>query len=136
MASLRSVCRNLSAKSCQPCRRVSSQTSRPWRFYSARCNMESPDVLQLAAKARISLTPNEVEEFGPKIGQVIDWFGQLQNANLENVEPTIRADIDEPSSLRPDAPIIFNDRETMVATIPTLEEPYIKVPKILKDNME
>ncbi|GLJ45869.1 hypothetical protein SUGI_0965730 [Cryptomeria japonica] len=107
-----------------------------WRFNSARSNLQPPDVHQLAAKARISLTPKQVEEFGPKIGQVIDWFGQLQDVDLENVEPTIQADIDNPSNLRPDSPIIFEDREAMLAAVPVLEKPYIKVPKILKDNIE
>ncbi|XP_026449037.1 uncharacterized protein LOC113349303 isoform X1 [Papaver somniferum] len=32
-----------------------------------------PDVSHLAQTARISLTPDEVEEFAPKIRQVIDW---------------------------------------------------------------
>jgi len=99
-------------------------------------NFEAPDVVQLAAKAKISLTPKEVEDYGPKIGQVIDWFGQLQGVNLENVEPAIRADTNKLSNLRPDEPIIYEDRDEMIAAVPMLEEPFIKVPKILKNNME
>ncbi|KAK6927318.1 hypothetical protein RJ641_005909 [Dillenia turbinata] len=51
-----------------------------------------PDVARLAETARISLAPNEVEEFEPKIRQVIEWLGQLQSVDLESVvEPAIRA---------------------------------------------
>lgn len=120
-----------------PCLKVSLiSRSQPWRFYSVCNNFEAPDVAQLAAKARISLTPKEVEDYGPKIGQVIDWFGQLQGVNLENVEPAIRSDTDKLTNLRPDEPIIYEDREEMIAAVPMLEEPFIKVPKILKNNIE
>ncbi|CAI0391810.1 unnamed protein product [Linum tenue] len=57
----------------------------------ALANEEAPDVRRLAKTARISLTEQEVEEFGPKIQQVIDWFGQLQGVDLNQVEPGIRA---------------------------------------------
>lgn len=61
MASLSSICRtrfglpNLSRKSPR-----FSLATRPLQCYSTRCNLEPPDVLHLSAKARISLTPDEV----------------------------------------------------------------------------
>ncbi|XP_058107351.1 glutamyl-tRNA(Gln) amidotransferase subunit C, chloroplastic/mitochondrial isoform X3 [Magnolia sinica] len=61
------------------------------RYYSVRCSLEPPDVPRLADTARISLTPKEVEDFAPKIQQMIDWFGQLQAVDLESVEPALRA---------------------------------------------
>ncbi|KAL8110016.1 hypothetical protein AgCh_025939 [Apium graveolens] len=42
-----------------------------------RCSLEPPDLTRLAQTARISLTPNQVEEFSPKIQQVVDWYGLL-----------------------------------------------------------
>ncbi|XP_020531661.1 glutamyl-tRNA(Gln) amidotransferase subunit C, chloroplastic/mitochondrial isoform X2 [Amborella trichopoda] len=71
-----------------------SLTTLKRRSLSSRCSLfvQPPDVAQLAESARISLTSNEIEEFGPKIKQVIDWFGQLQAANLESIEPALRAD--------------------------------------------
>ncbi|CAN0878057.1 Glutamyl-tRNA(Gln) amidotransferase subunit C, chloroplastic/mitochondrial [Linum grandiflorum] len=64
------------------------------RFFSAEAltNGETaPDLRRLAETARISLTQQEVEELGPKIQQVIGWFGQLQGVDLNRVEPGIRA---------------------------------------------
>lgn len=84
----------------------------------------------LAETARISLNPNEVEEFAPKIRQVVDWFGQLQAVDLSSVEPAIRADT-EGDNFRGDLPETFENREAMVASVPSYEEPYIKVPKVL-----
>nr|TKV92248.1 hypothetical protein SEVIR_9G152266v2 [Setaria viridis] len=35
--------------------------------------LEPPDLPRLAKAARISLSPQEAEEFEPKIRQVVDW---------------------------------------------------------------
>ncbi|XVE97627.1 hypothetical protein REPUB_Repub03eG0035100 [Reevesia pubescens] len=43
------------------------------RNLSTNTSLEPPDLPRLAETARISLAPNEVEEFAPKIRQVIDW---------------------------------------------------------------
>ncbi|KAJ0030882.1 hypothetical protein Pint_12897 [Pistacia integerrima] len=93
-------------------------------------SLEPPDVPRLAETARISLSPHEVDEFAPKIRQVIDWFGQLQAVDLNSVDPAIRAD-NETENLRDDSPETFENREAMIAAIPSYEEPYIKVPKVL-----
>ncbi|CAK7353098.1 unnamed protein product [Dovyalis caffra] len=93
-------------------------------------SLEPPDVARLAETARISLTPQQVEEFGPKIRQVIDWFGQLQAVDLDSVEPSIRADT-EGDNLRHDDPETFANREAIIDAVPNYEDPYIKVPKVL-----
>ncbi|KAH7574304.1 hypothetical protein ACOSP7_008384 [Xanthoceras sorbifolium] len=97
---------------------------------TTRSSLQPPDVLRLAETARISLTSQEVEEFGPKIRQVIDWFGQLQAVDLNSIDPAIRADT-ETDNLREDMPKTFENREAMIAAVPSYEEPYIKVPKVL-----
>ncbi|KAK4800531.1 hypothetical protein SAY86_021018 [Trapa natans] len=97
---------------------------------SSGSSLLPPDVSRLAETARISLAPNEVIEFTPKIQQVIDWFGQLQDVELQSVEPALRADM-EGDSLRADIPKTFENREAMISAIPSFEEPYIKVPKVL-----
>ncbi|KAH8482417.1 hypothetical protein H0E87_029751 [Populus deltoides] len=91
-------------------------------------SLEPPDVARLAETARISLTPQQVEEFGPKIRQVIDWFGQIQAVDLDSVEPSIRAD-SEGDNLRCDNPETFENREAIIAAVPNYEDPYVKVPK-------
>ncbi|KAL2525590.1 Glutamyl-tRNA(Gln) amidotransferase subunit C [Abeliophyllum distichum] len=100
------------------------------RNFAAKSSLEPPDVQRLAETARITLTPHEVEEFAPKIRQVIDWFGQLQAVDLQNVEPAIRAD-NEDETLREDLPEIFGNRDSMLAAVPSYEDSYIKVPKVL-----
>ncbi|XP_031505561.1 glutamyl-tRNA(Gln) amidotransferase subunit C, chloroplastic/mitochondrial [Nymphaea colorata] len=97
----------------------------------ASTSVPPPDVAKLAESARIVLTSEEVEQFTPKIRQVVDWFGQLQAVDLESVEPALRADMDVYDNLRPDAPEIFKNRESMLSSVPSYDEPYIKVPKVL-----
>lgn len=101
------------------------------RNYSIKSSsLDPPDVGRLAETSRISLTSQEVEEFGPKIQQVVEWFGQLQAVDLESVEPAIRSDIDG-DNLREDLPRAFENREAIIAAIPSYEVSYIKVPKVL-----
>ncbi|GAV56978.1 Glu-tRNAGln domain-containing protein [Cephalotus follicularis] len=95
-------------------------------------SLQPPDLPRLAQTARISLTTHEIEEFAPKIRQVIDWFGQLQAVDLNSIEPAIRAVADtEGDNLRDDIPETFDNREAMIAAVPSYETPYIKVPKVL-----
>ncbi|XP_042486546.1 glutamyl-tRNA(Gln) amidotransferase subunit C, chloroplastic/mitochondrial-like isoform X1 [Macadamia integrifolia] len=100
------------------------------RNISARSSLLPPDVQSLAETARISLTPKEVEEFAPKIRQVIDWFGQLQAVDLQSIKPALRADT-EGGNFHNDVSESFENREAMLAAVPSYEEPYIKVPRVL-----
>ncbi|KAJ8770674.1 hypothetical protein K2173_021321 [Erythroxylum novogranatense] len=93
-------------------------------------SLQPPDVSRLAQTARIHLFPVEVEEFSPKIRRVVDWLGQLQAVDLNRVEPAIRADT-EGDILREDIPEPFGQRKAMIDSIPSYEESYIKVPKVL-----
>ncbi|KAK9699810.1 hypothetical protein RND81_08G196800 [Saponaria officinalis] len=119
---------------------IISKTTNFTKLFSQRTNLrkfsiksstfDPPDVARLANTARITLTPQEVEEFGPKIQKVVDWFGQLQAVDLESIEPALRSDIDG-DNLRGDVPLNFENREAIIAAIPSYDEPYIKVPKVL-----
>ncbi|KAL6893580.1 hypothetical protein ACP4OV_007678 [Aristida adscensionis] len=93
--------------------------------------LEPPDVPRLASAARISLSAQEAEEFAPKIRQVVDWFGQLQAVDLESIEPSLRAGTGAGSSLREDKPETFANRDGIVEAIPSYDDPYIKVPRVL-----
>jgi len=99
--------------------------------------VDLPNVSQLCEKARLSLTPEEVKDFESQIGRIVDWFAQLQEVDLTNVSPAIRVgEIDATSTLRPDTATIFAYRESMLASAPDRDGPFLKVPKILKENQE
>lgn len=93
--------------------------------------LEPPDLTRLANAARISLSPQEAEDFEPKIRQVVDWFGQLQAVDLESIEPSLRAGTTADISLREDRPETFDNRDAIKEAIPSYDDPYIKVPRVL-----
>ncbi|CAM6084395.1 unnamed protein product [Calypogeia fissa] len=99
--------------------------------------VEPPNLTQLCEKARLHLTPEEIADFTPKIASVVDWFSQLQDVDVENVAPAIRVgEVEGESTLRADVPSIFEEQEAMLAAAPEREGPYLKVPRILKENTE
>ncbi|CAM8949552.1 unnamed protein product [Rhodiola kirilowii] len=103
------------------------------------CTRSDPDVRRLAETARITITEEEPDfdvscwnlSAGFQLNSVSNnRFGQLQAVDLESVAPAIRADT-EGDNLRDDVPEIFENKEAILAAIPSYEEPYIKVPKVL-----
>jgi len=59
---------------------------------------------------------------------LIAWFGQLQGVDLQSIEPSIRADTE--NNLRENTPETFDQRDAIITSLPSYEEPYIKVPKV------
>lgn len=86
---------------------------------------------RLAELSQIEVTPEEAEEWGPKIAEIVDWFGQLEQVNTDSVEPALRAAIrHEDNMLRPDTVQEFEQRESLMKEMPEMEGPYVKVPKV------
>jgi aspartyl-tRNA(Asn)/glutamyl-tRNA(Gln) amidotransferase subunit C len=46
------------------------------------------DILKLAKLSRLTLTEEEITQFGDEIGAILGYVEQLQEADLANVEPT------------------------------------------------
>jgi len=46
------------------------------------------DVLKLARLARLTLTPEEVEKYRTDLSEILQYVEQLQNADVEGLEPT------------------------------------------------
>ncbi|GBG81322.1 hypothetical protein CBR_g31997 [Chara braunii] len=99
--------------------------------------LQPPDVADLANRARITVSPEEVLEWSPKIGRIVDWFGQLQKIDLEGVVPATRPagvlNDGEDVILRADVATAFEERAAMIDEVPQMTGPYIKVPRILSE---
>jgi Asp-tRNA(Asn)/Glu-tRNA(Gln) amidotransferase C subunit len=72
--------------------------------------VQPPDVRKLAKMAQLEVTDAEVAEWGPKIERIVEWFGQLQQIDLEGVPPALRADVDDGDFLRDDVEVEFANR--------------------------
>lgn len=51
-----------------------------------------------------SALPVQAKEWGPKIEKIVEWFGQLQEVDLEGVPPALRAEVESENTLRADQP--------------------------------
>ncbi|KAJ7568216.1 hypothetical protein O6H91_01G023700 [Diphasiastrum complanatum] len=107
------------------------------RLMSNAASVEPPNISDLCEKARLFLTSEEVADIEPQLVQIADWFSQLQDVDLEDVIPAVRAgDLEDGISLRADVPNSFIERDAMLRAAPDVQGPFLKVPKILKENME
>eukprot|EP00270_Netrium_digitus_P002379 TRINITY_DN12704_c0_g1_i12.p1 TRINITY_DN12704_c0_g1~~TRINITY_DN12704_c0_g1_i12.p1 ORF type:complete len:170 (+),score=31.47 TRINITY_DN12704_c0_g1_i12:249-758(+) len=100
-------------------------------------NVPPPDVADLAQRARIQITPDEVSSFSESLGRIVEWFGELQQIDVEGVPPAIRVGEDASEgelSGQPDEPTPFPYREEMLAQVPKLEGEFLKVPRILSED--
>jgi Asp-tRNA(Asn)/Glu-tRNA(Gln) amidotransferase C subunit len=56
----------------------------------------------------------QVADWGPKIEKIVEWFGALQEVDVEGVPPALRPGTDEAgeggSRLRADTPVEFAER--------------------------
>lgn len=69
-------------------------------------------------------------DWGPKIEGIVEWFGQLQQVDVEGVPPALRADVEAAGELRPDAARQFAAPGELVQQAANRDGPYVRVPKI------
>lgn len=87
-------------------------------------------VQKVAHLARLQLTPEEEEKFTTQLNGILDYFEQLSELDVANVEPTTRA-IDVSNITRVDALQPWSDREALLENAPDRDGDFFKVPKIV-----
>ena len=92
--------------------------------------IDREQVRKVAHLARLKLQPHEEEQFTTQLGSILDYFEQLDELDVTDVEPTTRA-IDVSNVTRPDNLQPFSDREAILKGAPEQEGDFFKVPKIL-----
>jgi len=68
------------------------------------------DLEKLAELSQLGITKSEAEAWRPKIADIIKWFDQLQQVDLEGVPPALRASLEKEDTLRQDDPSDFEER--------------------------
>jgi aspartyl-tRNA(Asn)/glutamyl-tRNA(Gln) amidotransferase subunit C len=91
------------------------------------------EVRHIATLARLKLTDSEVAEFAHQLASILDYVSQLEEVNVEGVEPTAHA-VDVSNVFRADQVAPSFDAETAVANAPQRHETYFKVPKVLDQD--
>lgn len=89
------------------------------------------DVLHLAELSDISLSEEQIEPLIRDLGNIVNYFSQLDELNTENVEPTYQC-FDMQNVWREDNIVDFEaKREDLLALTVESEDNQIKVPKVL-----
>ncbi len=89
------------------------------------------EVRHIAKLAKIKLTDAEVKKFTGQLGNILDFFAQLQEANTENVEETSQVTGLE-NVTRPDEIEITENIDDYLDEVPhEVEDHSVKIPKIM-----
>lgn len=91
---------------------------------------EGMDVGYVAKLACIDLTDEETALFQGQLDHVLHYVEQLNELDVENVEPTAHA-IPIYNVLRKDEPGISLNHDDVIANAPSATEGEIRVPKII-----
>ncbi len=92
--------------------------------------IDREQVRKVALLARLELTAEEEEKFTTQLGSILDYFEQLSELDVSDVEPTTRA-IDVSNVTRLDDLQPFGDRLALLNNAPDQDGDFFKVPKIM-----
>ena len=90
------------------------------------------DVEHVAKLARLELTEEEKQKYTHQLGELLEYFEQLNEVDTTAVEPMSQA-IPLVNVMREDIPHEPFDREKIIANAPLEENGYFRVPKILEE---
>ncbi|NDJ19557.1 Asp-tRNA(Asn)/Glu-tRNA(Gln) amidotransferase subunit GatC [Myxacorys almedinensis] len=92
--------------------------------------IDREQVQKVAHLARLKLTPDEEEQFTTQLNDILDYFEQLSELDVTDVQPTTRA-IDVSNVVRPDHHQPYGQREALLENAPDRDGEFFKVPKIV-----
>lgn len=95
--------------------------------------IDREQVAKVAHLARLELTPEEQEKFTAQLGEILDYFEQLNELNTAQVPPMTRA-IEMSNITRPDQWEPYAQRNSILSSAPEQEGDYFKVPKIMAEE--
>ncbi|CAD5962521.1 Glutamyl-tRNA(Gln) amidotransferase subunit C [Planktothrix tepida] len=96
-------------------------------------SIDREQVGKVAHLARLKLTPEEEEKFTAQLGEILDYFEQLNELDTTKVPPMTRA-IEMSNITRPDQGEPYAKRDNILANAPAQEGDYFKVPKIMAEE--
>ena len=99
--------------------------------------LSETDVIKVAKLANLSLSSKEVEKYKAQLSDIVDYFEQLNEVNIDNVEPTsqttglenvFRSDEVDPTR------VLSNDQA--LSGTENTHNGYVVVPMLLKQKDE
>ena len=95
--------------------------------------MERDEVQKVARLARLSLTDEEIDEFGRQLTQILGYVETLNEVDVENTEPMPHA-VDERNVFRNDECSKSLSRDAALSNAPKSDGSYFLVPQILEQK--
>jgi aspartyl-tRNA(Asn)/glutamyl-tRNA(Gln) amidotransferase subunit C len=92
--------------------------------------IDREQVHKVALLARLELAPAEEEQFTTQLGRILEYFEQLSELDVSEVQPTARA-IDVSNVTRSDQLQPYSDVRAILNSAPDQEDDFFKVPQIL-----
>ena len=89
------------------------------------------DLEHITKLARINLTESEKTTFLPQLESVLEYLDVLNQANVENVQPTYRVN-DQKNVLRNDEVAKSFDQKTALSSAPKTQDAYFVVPGTIR----
>jgi aspartyl-tRNA(Asn)/glutamyl-tRNA(Gln) amidotransferase subunit C len=80
--------------------------------------------------ARVNINEEDAHEFASELNTVLDSFGQLDEVDTSEVQPTYHV-ADVMNVFREDKPTDSLEQDAILANAEDIQEGYIKTPKII-----
>lgn len=94
-------------------------------------NLTREDILKLARLSRLHVNDEEIEHFQTEISSILRYVEQLQNVDLDNLEPTYQV-TGLTNVTRPDEVMDYGvSPEELLKNAPATENGQIKVKRML-----
>lgn len=93
--------------------------------------LSTEDVLKLARLARLKLSDEEIEKFRDEISAILGYVKQLQDVDLNNLEPTLQV-TGLTNVTRPDEVVNYGPTPVdLLKNAPATEDGHIKVKRMI-----
>lgn len=88
-------------------------------------------VRHIAALARLRVDEADEERYVRELQAILSYVEELQELNVEGVEPTSTVAAGAPSPLRPDVELPCDVREEALEQAPDRDGDYFRVPRVV-----
>ena len=94
-------------------------------------SVDAATVRKVAKLARIAVEENEIEPLAKEISGILDWVEQLQEVDVDGVEPMTSA---VPMRLKRRTDVVTDGsrRDDILANAPDAREGFFAVPKVVE----
>ena len=94
-------------------------------------SLDKKTVAKVASLARLKVSEEEIEKYGPQLSNIINFVEQLSEVDTENVEPLANV-VDITLPLREDKITDGGYQKEILANAPETLEGFFVVPKVVE----